>query len=200
MLLNRVSKSSILRAINVEVGDMPKEMVGPHLQGIKSLIEQKTALNVGQSMNEYTSPGPIENNIYIPTHNGIGAITTTEIGGEVNISQLPDIEYFQNKYFGCLRKNINIKLADGSIHNILNMFNNKNEFIGKKINSCNSDGTIEVGTITDINETEVKNKFIRFELEDDSFIKVTPEHRMMLKDGTFKQAKELTENDELMSL
>ena len=103
MLLNRVSKSSILRAINVEVGDMPKEMVGPHLQGIKSLIEQKTALNVGQSMNEYTSPGPIENNIYIPTHNGIGAITTTEIGGEVNISQLPDIEYFQNKYFGSLR-------------------------------------------------------------------------------------------------
>ena len=103
MLLNRVSKSSILRAINVEVGDMPKEMVGPHLQGIKSLIEQKTALNVGQSINEYTSPGPIENNIYIPTHNGIGAITTTEIGGEVNISQLPDIEYFQNKYFGSLR-------------------------------------------------------------------------------------------------
>ena len=39
LLLNRVTKSSIVRIISVEVGDMPKEMVGPHLQGIKSLIE-----------------------------------------------------------------------------------------------------------------------------------------------------------------
>ena len=35
VLLNRVTKSSIVRIIGVEVGDMPKEMVGPHLQGIK---------------------------------------------------------------------------------------------------------------------------------------------------------------------
>ena len=41
MLLNRVTKSSITRLINVEVGDMPKEQIGPHLQGIKQLIEQK---------------------------------------------------------------------------------------------------------------------------------------------------------------
>ena len=85
MLLNRVSKSSILRAINVEVGGMPKEMVGPHLQGIKSLIEQKTALNVGQAMNEYTSPGPIENNVYIPTRNGKGALSVQQVGGDVNV-------------------------------------------------------------------------------------------------------------------
>jgi hypothetical protein len=39
LLLNRVTKSSIVRIISVEVGDMPKEQVGPHLQGIKSLIE-----------------------------------------------------------------------------------------------------------------------------------------------------------------
>ena len=39
VLLNRVTKSSIVRMISVEVGDMPKEMVGPHLQGIKALIE-----------------------------------------------------------------------------------------------------------------------------------------------------------------
>ena len=103
MLLNRVTKSSITRLINVEVGDMPKEQIGPHLQGIKQLIEQKAAINAGRSIQEYTNPGPIENNIYVPTHNGQGAITTGQIGGDVNVSQIPDIEYFQNKFFGAMR-------------------------------------------------------------------------------------------------
>ena len=103
MLLNRITKSAIVRLINVEVGDMPKEMVGPHLQGVKSLMEQKSAINAGGSMSEYTNPGPIENNIYVPTYNGKGAITADQIGGDVNVGQLPDIDYFQNKFFGAMR-------------------------------------------------------------------------------------------------
>lgn len=103
LLLNRLTKSSIVRILNVEVGDMPKEQVGPHLLGIKNLIEQKTAINNGTSINEYTNPGPMENNIYVPTHNGQGAISTQEVGGELNVNGLADIDYFKNKYFGSLR-------------------------------------------------------------------------------------------------
>ena len=103
MLLNRITKSSIVRIINVEIGDMPKEQVGPHLQGIKALMEQKSSISAGQSIQEYTNPGPIENNIYVPINNGKGAITTDQVGGDVNVSQIPDIEYFQNKFFGAMR-------------------------------------------------------------------------------------------------
>lgn len=103
ILLNRITKSAIVRTINVEVGDMDKSMVGPHLQGVKALMEQKSAISAGGSMNEYTNPGPIENNIYVPTYNGKGAITANQIGGDVNITNLPDIDYFQNKFFGSMR-------------------------------------------------------------------------------------------------
>ena len=103
VLLNRVTKSSIVRMISVEVGDMPKEQVGPHLQGIKALIEQKSAIKAGSSISEYTNPGPIENNIYIPTHEGIGAITASQIGGDVDVKSLADLEYYQDKLFGALR-------------------------------------------------------------------------------------------------
>lgn len=103
ILLNRLTKSSITRVIGVEVGDMPKEQVGPHLQGIKQLIEQKSAINVGKSMTEYTNPGPIENNIYVPTHNGIGALSTQQVGGDVDVKSLADLDYFKNKFFGALR-------------------------------------------------------------------------------------------------
>lgn len=103
VLLNRITKSSIIRTVLVEVGDMPKEKVGPYLAKIKSLIEQKSAINTGSSMQEYTNPGPVENNVYLPVHNGQGSITTTQIGGDVDPKKLTDIEHFQDKLFGGLR-------------------------------------------------------------------------------------------------
>ena len=103
VLLNRITKSSIVRVINVEVGDMPKENVGPHLAGIKQLIEQKSALNEGNGLNEYTNPGPVENNVYVPTRAGQGALSTQQIGGDVDVKSLADLDYFKNKFFGALR-------------------------------------------------------------------------------------------------
>ena len=103
VLLQRVSGSSIVRVIGVEVGDMPKENVQPHLMSIKQLIEQRAALDVGNSMSEYTNPGPVVNNVYIPTRNQQGVLTSTQIGGDVNIGELTDLDYYTNKLFGGLR-------------------------------------------------------------------------------------------------
>lgn len=103
VLLNRVTQSSIVRVIGVEVGDMPKESVQPHLMNIKQLIEQKASLEVGKSMSEYSNPGPIINNVYIPTRNQQGVITTQQIGGDVKIGDLADLDYYQDKFFGNLR-------------------------------------------------------------------------------------------------
>ena len=103
VLLQRVTQSSIVRVIGVEVGDMPKENVQPHLMNIKHLIEQKAALNVGNNMSEYSNPGPIVNNIYIPTRNNQGVLSTQQIGGDVNIGELVDLNYYEDKLFGGLR-------------------------------------------------------------------------------------------------
>lgn len=103
VLLNRVTQSSIVRIIGVEVGDMPKENVQPHLMNIKHLIEQKAAFSVGNNMSEYTNPGPIVNNIYIPTRNNQGVLSTQQIGGDVNVGDLVDLDYYEDKLFGGLR-------------------------------------------------------------------------------------------------
>ena len=103
VLLNRLTKSSIVRMINIEVGDMPKEDVTKVLMDVKRLIEQKTAINKNSGMQEYTNPGPIENNVYLPTHNGIGSITTSQIGGDVDVKSLADLDYYQNLLYGSLR-------------------------------------------------------------------------------------------------
>ena len=99
VMLNRLTKSSIVRLIQVEVGDMPKEQVAAHLQGIKGLFEQKTSIDTGKSMGEYTNPGPVENNVYVPVHQGIGNISIGSVGGDVDPKQLTDLEYFRDKFF-----------------------------------------------------------------------------------------------------
>ena len=103
ILLNRVTKSSIIRVIGIEVGDMEKADVEHRTRAIKNLIEQKTAINKDNSINEYTNPGPVENNIYVPTRNGMGAITTSQIGGDVDVKSLADLDFFNNAFFGALR-------------------------------------------------------------------------------------------------
>lgn len=104
ILLNRITKSSVVRIVQVEVGAMDKNMVGPHLIGIKQMFEQKSALDTGKSITEYTNPGPTENNVYIPTRNGVGAIQVQNVGGDTpNITGLADLDYFKNKFYGALR-------------------------------------------------------------------------------------------------
>lgn len=103
MLLNRLTKSSLFRVINVEVGDMPKEQVTLTLNRLKQKFEQKTALNNNVSMSEYNNPGPVENIIYVPTRGGIGNISTQQIGGDVDVNGLADVDYFKNRFYGSLR-------------------------------------------------------------------------------------------------
>ena len=103
LLLNRLTKSSILRVIEVEVADMPKERVQPYLQRIKSLVEQKTSISDGDKLSEYTNPGAMENNIYVPTRGGVGALNTQQIGGDINVRDIADIDYFKNKFYGSMK-------------------------------------------------------------------------------------------------
>lgn len=99
ILLNRVTKSSIVRKIGVEVGDMPKEQVAVVLRRVKDLFEQKTVLNNGVSLSDSNNPGPIENNVYFATHNGQGAITVEAVGGDVDVKGLADLDSWVNKFY-----------------------------------------------------------------------------------------------------
>ena len=98
-LLNRITRSSIVRKVGVEVGDMPKEQVKQTLHRVKEMMEQKSALKVGASMQEYNNPGPIENNIYFATHGGQGNITIEAVGGDVDVKNLADLDYWNNKFY-----------------------------------------------------------------------------------------------------
>ena len=102
VLLNRLTKSSIVRTVSVEVGDMEKSQVRNLMNRIKGMIEQKSSINANTSIKEYTNPGPMENVIYVPTHGGTGAITASSIGGDVEVGNLDDLDYWKKKLFASI--------------------------------------------------------------------------------------------------
>ena len=103
VLLERITKSSITRIIQVELGDMPESQKIEKLREIKNQIEQQLILNK-EAGNIQSRPGaqPIENIIYTTTKDGKGTISSVNIGGDVDIGNLDDIDQAENKLFGAL--------------------------------------------------------------------------------------------------
>lgn len=102
-LLNRITQSSVIRVLNIDVGDMSRNQIQLYLNRLKEKIEQKTAILTDTGVADYNNPAPIINTIYIPTHEGKGAITATTLGGDFDPKSLIDIEYFRDKLFGSLK-------------------------------------------------------------------------------------------------
>ena len=98
-LLNRITRASIVRKVGVEVGDMPKEQVQATLRRVKDMMEQRSSFKVGESMTEYNNPGPMENNIYFATHGGQGNITIESVGGDADVKNLADLDFWNNKFY-----------------------------------------------------------------------------------------------------
>ena len=74
------------------------------------------------------------------------------------------------------------------------------ELVGKKIRvpTVNSVGEIELSEPCTVLPTATVNDYIEIELEDNTIIKCTPNHRFMLTDGTYKEAQDLTLEDEIL--
>lgn len=76
------------------------------------------------------------------------------------------------------------------------------ELEGKTIQvpTINSDGKLEMSDQCTVAVTGYYQDVYEIELEDGSVVKCTPNHRFMLKDGTYKEAQNLTLDDELFSI
>ena len=102
VLLSRLTRSSITRLLQMEVGDMPKSKVQQVTNNIRSLLEHKNALEVNSKMSEYINPGPVENIVILPTRGGKGTIQMASLGGDYDPKTLTDLSWFNNKLFGGL--------------------------------------------------------------------------------------------------
>lgn len=106
ILLERITKASITRIIQIELGDMPESQKDRVLRDLKEQIEQQLQMNkLSGDVNSRANANPTENIIYTTTKNGKGVINTVNIGGEADLGNIEDITQSENKLYGALQVN-----------------------------------------------------------------------------------------------
>ena len=101
----------------------------------------------------------------------------------------------------CLKGDTQIQLLNGTNPTIKEMVENRDKYIGKELWSINprTQG-LEVDTIIDAKKTRLNAQLVRVHLDNDEYIDCTPDHKFMLRDGTFKEAELLDQGESLMPL
>lgn len=104
LLAAKLARSEFIRVYNVEVGDTTPKMVTKVINDVKNLFDSKAVFDTNsgtyKSNKEFR---PVGDPVFNPIRNGKGAIDVTTIGGDFEVSDIVDIEYFRNKLFAGLK-------------------------------------------------------------------------------------------------
>ena len=76
------------------------------------------------------------------------------------------------------------------------------DLVGKifEVYSCLPDGSIKIGMAFNVHSAGMRSDMLRVYLDNGFFVDSTSDHKFMLRDGTFREAKDLLPGDSLMPL
>lgn len=104
LLLTRMTRSVLYRIFSVEVGNKGNTETSNLLQRLKNKIKMDETVDIRSKIyNSSLSQVPLGDSIFIPTRNGIGVIDVKTVGGDVNLKDAVDLDYFKDKLFAGLR-------------------------------------------------------------------------------------------------
>lgn len=104
LLAARIAKAEFVRVFNIEVGDSTPKQTTETVNTVKNLFDSKATFDT--SSGRYVSTKayrPIGDPIFNPTRNGKGAVSHENIGGDFQVRDIADIDYFKNKLFSGLK-------------------------------------------------------------------------------------------------
>lgn len=104
LMLTRMTRSVLYRIFSVEVGNKGDTETTRILNQLKTRIKFDETINVKEKVyNSDLRQIPLGDSIFIPTRNGIGNIDIKTVGGDVNLKDAIDLDYFKDKLFAALR-------------------------------------------------------------------------------------------------
>lgn len=104
LLSVRFGRSQVYRIFKLEVGSASKAETAHMLNEIKMKLSTSEAIDNNANTSIVTrKPIPYGKNIYISTRNGKGDVQQELIGGDFNIRDIVDFDYFLNKLYAGLR-------------------------------------------------------------------------------------------------
>lgn len=104
VLYLRFRRADYFRLVAVEVGAAGRKEVVKILREVKSKFNtQQTMDKTKEQFKGIKKPLPKGENVYLAVKNGKGGVSIEEHGGNVDVKELADLDYFRNKLFAALR-------------------------------------------------------------------------------------------------
>lgn len=104
LLAAKIAMTEFIRVYNIEVGDDTPKKTTETINRVKNLFDQKASFDVStgryKANKEYR---PIGDPVFNPVRNGKGSISHEDIGGNFEVKDITDMEYFNNKLFAGLK-------------------------------------------------------------------------------------------------
>lgn len=167
IIIYRIQRAPERRIFYIDVGNMPSHLAMSYVERVKNEIHQRR----------------------IPTSSG----GTTSIDSAYNPISVGEDYYFPHT---CLSLTEKIKLLDGrdvSLQDIIDEFESGKENFVYTVNQNTLE--IEPGKIVWAGKTRLNTQVLRVTLDDGSSVKVTPDHRFIMRDGSEKEAQDLLIGD-----
>jgi hypothetical protein len=214
LAMARISRTPMIRVYYVNTEGMTPKERKEFIKDLEGKFKVKKAVDIPKNVyKEKYYPAGWNDDIFIPYAGGKGDMRVETVGGEVNIKDIVDIEYLSSKLFAalripkqflgfdeCLRSNVRVRLLDGTMPTVGEMYQNMDKYLGKEVFTCTEDGSIEITIISHIKKTRKNADYVRVHIDNDTFFDVTPDHPCMLRNGTYCMAGDLKQNDSLMPL
>lgn len=196
MLIHRIMRAPEKRIFKIDIGNIPPNEVDNYMQKIINRMKKIPVIDqtTGELNLRYNVESVLED-YFMPVRGGDSGTEIDTLPGLSNDNAIDDIEYLR-----CLRGDTYIKLLDGKDRTIKDIANNLSEerLYTWSINPKTLD--LEPVEIINAKRTLKNTKLVRVTLDNKKYVECTPDHRFMLRDGTYKEAQFLESGDSLMPI
>ena len=219
MLINRIMRAPAKRIFKIDIGNIPPNEVDNFME--KTIQKLKKVPYMDENTGNYNLKFNLQNmleDFYIPVRGSNSGTAIEGIEG-IEFNGIEDIEYLRKRMFAalktppaflgyeegvegkCLDLNTLIPLINGKTKSLQELINDYNNGIKNYIYSLDvNTKEIKIGEIEWAGITRKNAQVIEVILDNNKRITCTPDHKFMLRDGTYIEAQYLTPNDSLMPL
>jgi DNA gyrase subunit B len=99
---------------------------------------------------------------------------------------------------GCFSGDTKIALTDGRSLSFLELIEEQKKGIQNFCYTIDEDNQISIGKIKNVGKTKENTTIVQVTLDNGEVVRCTPDHKFMLRNGKYKEAKDLKKSDSLM--
>jgi hypothetical protein len=102
-MLARLTRSQFYRIFSIDVGNADDRETTRIVKEIRDVISNSQTIQPKVGINTLSSPMSSGGNVYLTNRNGRNSVSIETVGGDFNVSEMADLDFFDNQYSAALK-------------------------------------------------------------------------------------------------